>query len=543
MNQLTPYTGDPIIVIGNGPVGETAALLLARWRIPVIVLDGRPGRDMIGSKSICQQRDVLDVWEAVGVGRQLADEGVTWSVARTYYKNRELFSVTLVDAGQSGFPPFINISQSRTEEVLAAKMADNPLIEVRWGHEVTTIKQDESGVCLNCNTVDGEVKVRAPYVVMAAGARAGNLRRQLGVGFPGQSYDDRFIICDIRAELPGWQSERRFYFDPPWNPGRQVLIHPTPGSMFRIDWQVPKDVDLDEEERSGKLDARIRAIIGPDADYTIVWKSIYSFHGRRAEHMKVGRVFLAGDCAHIVAPFGARGLNSGVHDAENAAWKLAFVLRGWAPAALLQTYDTERTAAADENLEITETTMRFLVPQNEPELAYRLAILERAVTDPEARRQVDSGRMYEPFWYIDSPLTTPNPSRPFPGRPARGQVPPPLPGVIVPDLPIIDPEHPEVFRLRDIARDGILVLVANDVVPSDIQAFVAGLTAVPVRTVAMGTLTPNGSLAAILSAQPGDAWVIRPDCHIAAVVPTTDRATLAIAIRRVLASPALLGAS
>jgi 3-(3-hydroxy-phenyl)propionate hydroxylase len=543
MNQLTPYTGDPIIVIGNGPVGETAALLLARWRIPVIVLDGRPGRDMIGSKSICQQRDVLDVWEAVGVGRQLADEGVTWSVARTYYKNRELFSVTLVDAGQSGFPPFINISQSRTEEVLAAKMADNPLIEVRWGHEVTTIKQDESGVCLNCNTVDGEVKVRAPYVVMAAGARAGNLRRQLGVGFPGQSYDDRFIICDIRAELPGWQSERRFYFDPPWNPGRQVLIHPTPGSMFRIDWQVPKDVDLDEEECSGKLDARIRAIIGPDADYTIVWKSIYSFHGRRAEHMKVGRVFLAGDCAHIVAPFGARGLNSGVHDAENAAWKLAFVLRGWAPAALLQTYDTERTAAADENLEITETTMRFLVPQNEPELAYRLAILERAVTDPEARRQVDSGRMYEPFWYIDSPLTTPNPSRPFPGRPARGQVPPPLPGVIVPDLPIIDPEHPEVFRLRDIARDGILVLVANDVVPSDIQAFVAGLTAVPVRTVAMGTLTPNGSLAAILSAQPGDAWVIRPDCHIAAVVPTTDRATLAIAIRRVLASPALLGAS
>ncbi len=543
MDQLTPYTGDPIVVIGNGPVGETTALLLARWGIPVIVLDGRLARDMIGSKSICQQRDVLDVWGAIGVGRQLADEGVTWSVARTYYKNRELFSITLVDAGQSGFPPFVNISQSRTEEVLAAKMADNPLIEVRWGHEVTTIKQDEFGVRLTCNTVESEVEVWAPYVVMAAGARAGNLRRQLGVGFPGQSYDDRFIICDIRAKLPGWERERRFYFDPPWNPGRQVLIHPTPGSMFRIDWQVPKDVDLDEEERSGKLDARIRAIIGPDADYTIVWKSIYSFHGRRAEHMKVGRVFLAGDCAHIVAPFGARGLNSGVHDAENAAWKLAFVLRGWAPAALFQTYDTERMAAADENLAITETTMRFLVPQNEAELDYRLDVLERAVKDAEARRQVDSGRMYEPFWYIDSPLTTPNPTRPFPGRPPRGQVPPPLPGVILPDMPITDPEHPEVFRLRDIARDGILVLVADDVVPGDIQAFVAGLTAAPVRAVAMGTLTPNGSLAAILGVQPGDAWVIRPDCHIAAVVPATDRATLAGAISRLLASPAPIIAS
>jgi 3-(3-hydroxy-phenyl)propionate hydroxylase len=542
MDQLTPYTGDPIVVIGNGPVGETAALLLARWGIPVIVLDGRPVRDMVGSKSICQQRDVLDVWEAVGVGRQLADEGVTWSVGRTYYKNRELFSITLVDAGQSAFPPFVNISQSRTEAVLAAKMADNPLIEERWGHEVTTIRQDESGVYLTCNTVDGEVEVRAPYVITAAGARAGNLRRQLGIGFPGQSYDDRFIICDIRAELPGWESERRFYFDPPWNPGRQVLIHPTPDSMFRIDWQVPKDVDLDEEERSGKLDARIRAIIGPDADYTVVWKSMYSFHGRRAEHMKVGRVFLAGDCAHMVAPFGARGLNSGVHDAENAAWKLAFVLRGWAPAALLQTYDTERLAAADENLVITETTMRFLVPQNKAELDYRLDVLERAVKEPEARRLVDSGRMYEPFWYIDSPLTTPNPSRPFPGRPARGQVLPPLPGVIVPDLPITDPEHPEVFRLRDIARDGILVLVVDEVVPGDVQACVAGLTAAPVRTVAMRTLTANGSLAAMLSAQPGEAWVIRPDCHIAAVVPVKDRATLAEAITRVLASSAPVSA-
>jgi 3-(3-hydroxy-phenyl)propionate hydroxylase len=538
MNHLTPYPGEPVVVIGNGPVGQTASLLLARWGIPVIVFDGRPERDMRGSKAICQQRDVLDVWEAVGVGRQLADEGVTWSTARTYYKDRELFSLTLADAGQSGFPPFVNISQSRTEESLAYKMAGNPLIEQRWGHEVITIRQDTSTVRLTCSTVDGEVEVRAPYAVMAAGPRAGKLRRQLGVGFPGQSYHDRFIICDIRVVLPGWERERRFYFDPSWNPGRQGLIHPLPGSVFRIDWQVPEDVDLDEEERSGTLDKRIRAIIGPEADYVIVWKSIYTFHGRQAERMKAGRVLLAGDCAHLVAPFGARGLNSGVHDAENAAWKLAFVLREWAPEALLQTYDTERKAAASENLAITETTMRFLVPQNEAERAHRLDVLEHARSDPEARSQVDSGRMYEPFWYVDSPLTTPNPGRPFLGRPARGQVPPPLPGIIVPDTLITDPEHPHASRLRAIARDGLLVLVADDVARDDVQAFAAGLTAVPVRTVALGTLTPDGRLAALLGAEPGEAWVIRPDCHIAAVVLAADRATLAGAICRVLALPA-----
>jgi 3-(3-hydroxy-phenyl)propionate hydroxylase len=537
MDHVRPYPGAPVVVIGNGPVGETTSLLLARWGIPVIVLDGRPERDRIGSKAICQQRDVLDVWEACGVGRQLANEGVTWSTARTYYQDQELFHLTLADAGHSEFPPFVNISQSRTEEVLAEKIAATPLIEQRWGHTVNTISQDASGVTLTCHTVDGEVEVWAPYVVMAAGSHAGELRRQLGIAFPGRSYDDRFLICDIRAELPGWERERRFYFDPSWNPGRQVLIHPTPGSVFRIDWQVPDHVDLDEEERSGALNQRIRAIIGPDVDYAIVWTSLYTFHGRRAERMKAGRVFLAGDCAHLMAPFGARGLNSGVHDAENVAWKLAFVLRGWAPGALLQTYDTERMAAAAENLEISETTMRFLVPQNAEERAHRLDVLERALSDPEARHQVDSGRMYEPFWYVDSPLTTPCPSRPFAGRPPRGQVPPPLPGVIVPDTPITDPEHPKASRLRDIARDGLLLLVADDVAPAAVQAFAAGLTAVPVRTVALRTLTRNGRLAAMLGVQPGEAWVVRPDGYIAAVVPAADRAIVAGAILRVLALP------
>jgi pentachlorophenol monooxygenase/3-(3-hydroxy-phenyl)propionate hydroxylase len=241
-----------------------------------------------------------------------------------------------------------------------------------------------------------------------------------------------------------------------------------------------------------------------------------------------------------MAPFGARGLNSGVHDAENAAWKLAFILRGWAPEALLQTYDIERMAAARENLDITTTTMRFLVPQTEAERAHRLDVLERALRDPEARSGIDSGRMYEPFWYVDSPLTSPSPDRPFPGRPARGQVLPPLPGVIVPDTPITDPERPEVSRLRDIARDGLLVLVSDDVARDDIQAYVAGLTAVPVRTVALGTLTPDGRLARLLGAKPGEVWVVRPDCHIAAVVPAADRATLTGAIRRVLALPSLV---
>jgi 3-(3-hydroxy-phenyl)propionate hydroxylase len=426
-----------VAVIGNGPVGQTAALLLARHGVPVTLLDGRPARDKVGSKAICQQRDVLDVWESVGAGRRIADEGLTWSTARTYHREIELFALTLQDASTSVFPPFVNISQSRVEEILDERIAAQPLIDVRWNHRVERIDQDATGVRL---VTDDGVRITADYALA------------LGVVFEGHSFDDRFLICDIRADLPGWARERRFYFDPVWNPGRQVLIHPCPDSVFRIDWQVPADYDLTEEERSGALDARIRAIVG-EADYEIVWKSVYRFHSRVADRLRVGRVLLAGDCAHLMSPFGARGLNSGVADAENAAWKLAYVLRGWADDTLLDSYHAERHAAAVENLEVTTATMNFLVPHDEAQRALRERVLVGAATDPALRARVDSGRFSEPFWYVRSPLTTLDDSRPFAGRPPRGTVPPPGPGILAPDVRVGG-----TTRLRALLRDGFCVL-------------------------------------------------------------------------------------
>ncbi|HKS43867.1 MAG TPA: FAD-dependent monooxygenase, partial [Amycolatopsis sp.] len=421
-----------VAIVGNGPVGQTTALLLARWGVPVVLVDGRPERDPVGSKAICQQGDVLDVWETVGAGRRIADEGVTWTTARTFYRDQELFVYTLGEAGRSAFPPFVNISQARTEEILDERIAAEPLVDVRWNHQVTGITQDDGGVSLTF--ADGGT-IRADYAVACAGARGDEVRRMLGTGFDGYSFDDRFLICDIRAGLAGWAHERRFYFDPSWNPGRQVLIHPCPDSAFRIDWQVPGDFDLAAEEAGGALDRRIRAIVG-DAGYEIVWKSVYRFHSRVVDRMRAGRVLLAGDCAHLVSPFGARGLNSGVADAENAAWKLAFVLHGWAGEELLESYHDERHAAALENLDVTTATMNFLVPQNEEQHRVRLSVLSSAATQEAVRARVDSGRLAEPFWYTASALTTPDSTRPFAGRPPRGQVPPAGPGVLVPDVPL-----------------------------------------------------------------------------------------------------------
>jgi 3-(3-hydroxy-phenyl)propionate hydroxylase len=518
---MTSWPHEPVLVVGAGPVGQTTALLLARWGVPSVVLDKRPARDLVGSKAICQQRDVLDIWASVGAGEQIAAEGVTWTTARTFHRADELFAHTFADAGSSPFPPFVNLSQSRTEEILDERIAEEPLIDLRWGREVTDLAAHA-----------------APFAVLCTGA-AGALRRTLGVTFDGFSFDDRFLICDIRTDLPGWATERRFFFDPEWNPGRQVLVHPCPGGTFRIDWQVPADYDLDAEVASGALDQRIRAIIG-DRPYEIVWKSVYRFHSRIASRMRVGRVLLAGDAAHLVSPFGARGLNSGVADAENAAWKIAHVGYGWAPEELLESYHAERHAAARENLAVTTATMDFLVPPDPERAAHRADVLARAAVDPAAHAQVNSGRLAEPFWYHESPLTTPDPTRPFGGRPPRGAVPPAGPGVLVPDVPahgespfsgrrvIVSGTADRPARLRELAREGFLVLLTEGADPAVADA-AARAVAAPVRVAPL-----DRTAAAALGARPGEAWVLRPDAHIAAVVQTADLET---ALCRALGHP------
>ncbi len=451
---------EPVAVVGNGAVGQTAALLLARWGVPVVLLDRRPERDLVGSKAICQHRDVLDVWAAVGAG-QIADEGVTWTTARTYFRDRELFSLTLTDRGRSPFPPFVNISQSRTEQVLDDRIAAQPLIRARWATEVVGIDQDDGGVTLTCATPEGRTTVRAPYALACAGARGDAVRDLLGVGFDGHAFDDQFLICDIQAELPGWERERRFYFDPAWNPGRQVLIHPCPGSTYRIDWQVPPGYDLDDEQRTGALDARIRKIVG-DRPYRVLWSSVYRFQSRCVDRMRAGRVLLAGDCAHLYAPFGARGLNSGVQD--------------------------------------------------------------------------DSGRLAEPFWYTRSPLTTPDPSRPFPGRPPKGEAPPVVPGVLVPDAPARVPDRPAVTRLREVVRDGLLALTTGGVDPDAVAVAMKVATAAPSRALRLADLDVEGALAAAMAPRPREAWILRPDGHLAAVVPDPAPPSVAAATRRAVGS-------
>ncbi|CAN5471170.1 FAD-dependent oxidoreductase [soil metagenome] len=526
-------TPAPVLIAGGGPVGITAGLLLARFGVPSVVLEAQPVHAPVGSRAICMQRDALDVLARVGCAAPIVAEGVTWTLGRTYYRETELLQITFPETGRSAFPPFVNIPQSSTERRLWARAADEPLVALRTGHRVVGLEQDDAGVTVRVSTAGGIEDVSGSHLLACDGARS-TVRKLLGLGFEGHSYDDQFLIADVRTDL-GFAAERRFFFDPAWNPGRQVLVHPQPDSVWRIDWQVPGDFDLERERASGALDQRVRAVVG-DRPYEVVWVSAYRFHQRLAPTFRAGRVLLAGDAAHLMSPFGARGLNSGIHDAENAAWKLAFVRRGWAGGALLASYDTERRAAARENLRVTGETMRFLVPRDAEEARRRRAVLERALTDPAARRAVDSGRLAEPFWYLDSPLTTPwgDPDA-FPREPGVAR--PVVPGVLCPDGPCAVPARPDVVRLRQLFGSGLVVLATTTADVADLEAAGRAAVRAPVDVYALDAIDQLGGLASALETGRRTAYVVRPDGHLAARLDGPDPRALTLSLRRAVGGP------
>jgi 2-polyprenyl-6-methoxyphenol hydroxylase-like FAD-dependent oxidoreductase len=517
---------EPVVIAGAGPVGLMTALLLARWQVPTVVLEAAPERVPAGSRAICFQRDVLDIFDRVGCADDMVSEGVTWTRGRTFYREHELFSVSFPDPGRTPLPPWINLSQDSVERLLHAKAAAESPIDVRVGHKVVGIEEGQDGIVATARTGQRLIDVHGSHLVGADGAR-GAVRQLLGIGFPGHSCDDQFLICDIQAELP-FPNERRFFFDPSWNPGRQVLVHQCPGGVWRIDWQVPAGFDLAAERATGGLDARVRQITG-GVPHTIVWATAYRFHERVAESFAAGRAFLAGDAAHLFAPFGARGLNSGVQDAENLAWKLAFVRRGWSPPGLLDSYHVERAAAAAENLKVTTTTMNFLVPQTSERRRWRTEVLDRAVTDEAARRLIDSGKLAEPYWYTTSPLTTPGPPPAgFPVEP--GVIRPPVPGVLCPDGPVRVAGNET--RLRRLFGGGFVLLTQRAADGAGVDGTATTSIAAPVRCYPLPEIDRAGLVRQSLAATDDSVHIVRPDGHLAAVLPAFEPAAIARALRR-----------
>lgn len=511
----------PVVVVGAGPVGLTTALDLARQGVRVVVLDD-DYRLSTGSRAICFSKRTLEIWDRLGVGQRMVDKGVSWNVGKVFFRDQEVWRFDLLPEPGHRRPAFINLQQYYAEGYLYEQARQEPNIDLRWKNKVVGLEQAGDGVVLSIDTPEGGYALHADWLVACDGARS-PVRKLIGQESHGRIFRDRFLIADVKmkADFP---AERWFWFDPPFHPNQSVLLHMQPDNVWRIDFQLGWNADPVEAIKPENVLPRIRALLGPDAQFDLEWVSVYTFACERMDKFRHGRVVFAGDSAHRVSPFGARGANSGVQDAENLAWKLRLVLAGQAPESLIDSYAAEREHAADENILNSSRATDFITPKSDISRSFRNAVLNLARTHAFARTLVNSGRLSLPATYADSPLNSPDRDT-FAGRMR--------PGAVALDAPVRGPGD-SPWWLSQLDAGFTLALFCGDQPPAidTLQALRAlRLAAVPVKAVLvagpgcdsagwpedMARVVDNeGLLAQRYDALSGTAYLIRPDQHIAA---------------------------
>ncbi|HDR9045163.1 TPA: FAD-dependent oxidoreductase [Burkholderia vietnamiensis] len=523
----------PVIVVGAGPVGLAAAIDLAQRGVPVVLLDDDDTLST-GSRAICFAKRTLEIFDRLGCGERFVDKGVSWHVGKVFLQDEQLYAFDLLPEQGHARPAFVNLQQYYVEGYLAERAFELPNLEIRWKHKVTGVAQSAEHAALTVETPEGIETLRAQYVIAADGSRS-PLRAAMGLESRGRTFKDRFLIADVKmkAEFP---TERWFWFDPPFHRNQSVLLHRQPDNVWRIDFQLGWDADPVAEKQPERVIPRVRALLGPDAEFELEWVSVYTFRCQRMDTFRHGRVLFAGDAAHGVSPFGARGANSGVQDADNLAWKLQLVLDGRAPERLLDTYASEREFAADENIRNSTRSTDFITPKSAVSRVFRDATLKLARDCEFARRLVNSGRLSVPAVLTDSPLNTPDRAGDAFACAMR-------PGAVAADAPV-RAQQASGWLLRHLG-DGFAGVLFG--LPGDAGALAQALDglALPVRPV---LIVPAGHAQAVpgvdvledvdgfaaqrYDAQPGTFYLLRPDQHVCARMRALDRHAIADALAR-----------
>ncbi len=390
-----------VVIGGAGPVGLAAAIDLAQHGIACVVLDDNDTVS-VGSRAICWAKRTLEIFDRLGVGERMVAKGVTWNVGRVYHRERELYRFNLLSEGGHKMPAFINLQQYYVEQYLVERAYEFPdLIELRWKHRVTGVENSSDGVTVSVDTPDGGYRLRSDWLIAADGARS-TIRGLLGHPFEGHTFEEKFLIVDVRLDAD-YPADRRFWFQPTFDPAQSVLIHRQPDNVFRIDFQLGWDADAEAERQPGHAMQRVRRVLGPQVRCDFEWCSVYTFRCARMPRFLDERVIFVGDAAHVVSPFGARGGNGGIQDVDNLSWRLASIVRGEAPAGLLEGYDLERRHGAEENIRHSSRTTAFMTPKTAAETQIRDGVLALAADFAFARGLVNSGRLSRPCRLVGFP--------------------------------------------------------------------------------------------------------------------------------------------
>ncbi len=509
----------PLVIVGAGPVGLAAGLDASVQGIPAVIVDDN-NTVSVGSRAVCYSKRTLEILDRLGCGKRMLDKGVIWQEGKVFFKDELVTRFNLLPEEGHEQPAFINLQQYYLEEYMVDRTREMDGIDIRWKNRVVGVDNDANTqiVTLTIDTPDGPYKITTDWLIVADGANS-SVRSMLGLAMEGKTFEDRFLIADIvmKADFP---SERWFSFDPSYHPGQSTLLHSQPDNVWRLDFQLGWDKDPEEEKKPENIIPRVKAMMGEDVEFELEWASVYTFMCRRMAHFRQGRVLFAGDAAHQVSPFGARGANSGVQDTDNLLWKLKLVMDGKAPDALIDSYCAEREYAADENLLNSTRSTDFISPKSKTSLRFRNATLELSRDYHFAQKLVNSGRLSDAAFLSESPLNSAD-EESFAGKM--------VPGALMDDAPI-QGDHDERWALKVFAnRFQLLYFVDNastlsQTTANQLLALNQGEIAIqPVVVATSGTapqgirtvLDSKGLLGRRYDARNGTCYLSRPDQHIA----------------------------
>ena len=517
-------TRHPVVIVGAGLAGLSLACALSQYGVKAVLLDedNTVGVKGASSRGICYAQKTLEIFKRLGIYDRIAAKGVQWSVGRTFAGDDEVYSFDLAAAtthNMSTQPPFINIQQFYVEGFLVEQLyaTKDSSIDLRWSNRITAFEQNAQFATLSIATPAGPYTIEATHVIDCSGARS-PFRAWCSANVTAKKGDDRWCIADVRFKNPP-PVERHTWIEAPFNEGRAVWQHLMADGVWRIDYQMLPDADPEEVSREAVVRTRINGQLGRQvkpSEYEIVWVGPYAYRSECLDQLRHGRVFFVGDAAHVVSPFGARGGNSGVQDADNLAWKLAAVMHSRAAPALLDSYQEERHEAATHNVLVTNRTARFLRPADGAERVLRTAAISLAKRHAFAQQLVNTGRMSSPNVYSRSSACL------LTGGRALQNV----------ALRWADGSQGEVADLLKWAEGRLLVLLFGLHKPGQVRRVVFLTARTDVRCVhVLGrdmpalykehVLDPDGHLAASVG---GAGWaLLRPDSYIAATGRDIDR--------------------
>jgi 3-(3-hydroxy-phenyl)propionate hydroxylase len=496
----------PVAVVGAGLTGLTLALDLVRRGIPVVVLDddNTVGVRGLASRGMVWAQRTLDIFDRLGVAGDVVGKGVRWNVGRVLCRDMAVASFTLQDQPDMRHNGFVNLQQYYLEAFLVDALMREPLADLRWLNRVAGIEPGADGpAALSVETPDGAYRCRAQWVAACDGASSA-VRGMLGLS--PQVYDrteDRWIIIDIVLRDTAWPEERWTWLDARSNHGRAVWRHKMADDTWRLDFQLRPDEDPAEAATEAAMRQRVWDLLGEPVAFDIAWHGVWAYRHECLDSLRHGRVLFAGDSAHLVAPFGARGGNGGIQDADNLGWKLALLLQGRADESLLDTYSAERKHAAMENIRQARRSSRFVYPGEAcsgSAALWRDAIIALAPRHEVAARMINTGRLCMPAVYPDSPLA----------RGPHAHAGRALPNVVL--------RQADGLTLHGLLGPWFTVLVFGDALPPGAPGAADGGSLVD--WVAVGPLCDERGRAALAHqlglALDGQAWLLRPDQHVMA---------------------------